>query len=71
MHRPLGTREPGSWPEKCGTRGRGVAVREYPTEVVPMAHALFVDGGLGGGVEAKREADGQRLTAVEHNWDPV
>lgn len=49
--------------------GRGVAVREYPTDVGPMDYALFVDGQPCGVIEAKREEDGQRLTPVENQTE--
>lgn len=48
---------------------RGVAVREYPTDIGPMDYALFVYGNPCGVIEAKREEDGQRLTAVEYQTE--
>jgi type I restriction enzyme R subunit len=45
--------------------GRGVAVREYPTEVGPADYLLLVDGAPVGLIEAKREEEGQRLNRVE------
>ncbi len=44
---------------------QGVAVREYPTDVGPADYVLFVDRKPVGIIEAKREEEGQRLTAVE------
>lgn len=45
--------------------GKGVAMREYQTEVGPVDYALFVDGVPVGVIEAKREEEGHRMTAVE------
>ena len=44
---------------------RGVAVREYQTDVGPADYVLFVDRKPLGIIEAKREEEGQRLTAHE------
>ncbi len=45
--------------------GLGIAVREYQTDVGPADYALFVDKKAAGVIEAKREEEGQRLTAHE------
>ncbi|NOZ36008.1 MAG: DEAD/DEAH box helicase family protein [Chlorobi bacterium] len=45
--------------------GKGVAVREYQTEVGPADYILFVSGKPVGVIEAKREEEGHRLTIVE------
>jgi len=45
--------------------GPGIAVREYQTDVGPADYVLFVDGTPVGVVEAKREEEGDRLTAHE------
>jgi len=45
--------------------GLGVAVREYQTDVGPADYVLFVDRKAVGVIEAKREEEGQRLTAHE------
>lgn len=45
--------------------GRGVAVREYQTEVGPADYILFVDRKPIGLIEAKREEEGVRLTMHE------
>ena len=44
---------------------RGVAVREYPTDMGPVDYVLFVDGKPVGVVEAKRTEMGQDMTIVE------
>ncbi len=44
---------------------RGVAVREYHTDVGPADYILFVDRKPVGVIEAKREEEGHRLTVVE------
>lgn len=44
---------------------RGVAIREYQTDVGPVDYALFVDRKPVGVIEAKREDEGYRLTVVE------
>ena len=44
---------------------RGVAVREYQTDVGPADYVLFVDRKPIGIIEAKREDEGHRLTVVE------
>ena len=44
---------------------KGVAVREYQTDVGPADYVLFVDQKPVGIIEAKREEEGQRLTAAE------
>ena len=44
---------------------RGVAVREYQTDVGPADYVLFVDRKPVGIIEAKREDEGHRLTVVE------
>jgi type I restriction enzyme R subunit len=45
--------------------GLGQAVREYPTDTGPADYVLFVDKKAVGVIEAKREEEGQRLTAHE------
>ncbi|PVX51005.1 type I restriction enzyme R subunit [Balneicella halophila] len=45
--------------------GKGVAVREYQTEVGPADYVLFVNRKPVGIIEAKREDEGHRLTVVE------
>ena len=45
--------------------GLGQAVREYQTDVGPADFVLFVDKKAVGVIEAKREEEGQRLTAHE------
>ena len=47
------------------TAGLGQAVREYHTDVGPADYVLFVDNKAVGVIEAKREEEGQRLTAHE------
>ena len=44
---------------------KGVAVREYPTDVGPAGYVLFVDRKPVGIIEAKREEEGRRLTVHE------
>tara|TARA_R110002167_G_scaffold366415_1_gene596384 strand:- start:14700 stop:17513 length:2814 start_codon:yes stop_codon:yes gene_type:complete len=44
---------------------KGVAVREYQTDVGPADYVLFVDRIPVGIIEAKREDEGHRLTVVE------
>ena len=44
---------------------KGVAVREYQTDVGPADYVLFVDRKPVGIIEAKREDEGYRLTVVE------
>ena len=44
---------------------KGVAVREYQTDVGPADYVLFVDRNPVGIIEAKREDEGYRLTVVE------
>ena len=45
--------------------GLGQAVREYQTDIGPADYVLFVDKKAVGVIEAKREEEGQRLTAHE------
>lgn len=45
--------------------GKGIAVREYQTNVGPADYVLFVDRKPVGIIEAKREEEGHRLTVVE------
>ncbi len=45
--------------------GKGVAVREYLTDVGPADYVLFADGKPVGVIEAKREEEGERLTVHE------
>jgi len=44
---------------------RGVAVREYQTDIGPADYILFVDRKPVGVIEAKREEEGHRLTIAE------
>ena len=44
---------------------KGVAVKEYQTDVGPADYVLFVDGKPVGIIEAKPESEGVRLTQVE------
>jgi len=44
---------------------KGVAVREYLTDVGPADYVLFVDRKPVGIIEAKKEDEGHRLTVVE------
>lgn len=44
---------------------KGVAVREYQTDVGPADYVLFVDRKPVGIIEAKREDEGYKLTVVE------
>lgn len=44
---------------------KGVAVREYQTDVGPADYVLFVDRKPVGVIEAKREDEGYKLTVVE------
>ena len=43
----------------------GVAVREFPTDTVPVDYALFVNGTPVGVVEAKKSEEGENITTVE------
>lgn len=45
--------------------GRGIAVREYPTDIGPADYVLFVDKKPTGVVEAKPSTQGQNITTVE------
>jgi type I restriction enzyme R subunit len=45
--------------------GKGIAVREYQTDVGYADYVLFVDRNPVGIIEAKREDEGHRLTTVE------
>src|SRR6056297_1010421 len=45
--------------------GKGVAVREYQTDVGPADYILFTDRKPVGVIEAKREEEGQKLTVSE------
>jgi type I restriction enzyme R subunit len=47
------------------SESRGVAVREYQTDVGPADYVLFVDRKPLGVIEAKKEEEGQRLTVAE------
>jgi len=44
---------------------KGVAVREYQTDVGPADYVLFVERKPAGIIEAKREDEGFHLTCVE------
>ena len=45
--------------------GRGIAVREFPTDIGPADYVLFVDKIPTGVVEAKPATQGQNITTVE------
>ncbi|MDR3736416.1 MAG: hypothetical protein P4L10_12875 [Acidobacteriaceae bacterium] len=45
--------------------GRGIAVREYKTDIGPADYALFIDHMAVGVVEAKAEDWGHKITTVE------
>jgi len=45
--------------------GRGIAVREYPTDTGPADYVLFVDRAAAGVIEAKKDATGENLTTTE------
>jgi type I restriction enzyme R subunit len=45
--------------------GRGIAVREYQTDIGPADYALFVDHKAVGVIEAKPEDWGHKITTVE------
>ncbi len=45
--------------------GLGIAIKEYQTEVGPADYVLFVDRTPVGVIEAKKDDEGHRLTAVE------
>jgi len=45
--------------------GRGVAVREYPTDTGPADYVLFVDRQPVGVIEAKRDEAGEALVVAE------
>lgn len=47
------------------TASRGIAVKEYLTDVGPADYVLFVDKKPVGVIEAKRDEEGHRLTVVE------
>ncbi len=44
---------------------KGVAVREYQTDIGPVDYVLFVERKPVGVIEAKKEEEGQRLTVAE------
>ena len=44
---------------------KGIAVREFQTDIGPADYVLFVDQKPVGVIEAKREDEGQRLLAAE------
>jgi type I restriction enzyme R subunit len=44
---------------------RGIAVKEYLTDVGPADYVLFVDKKPAGIIEAKRDEEGHRLTVFE------
>ena len=44
---------------------KGIAVREYQTEIGPADYVLFVDRKPVGVIEAQRKDQGQRLLAAE------
>ena len=45
--------------------GKGIAVREFPTDTGPVDYALFVDGVPVGVIEAKPDDAGEHITTVE------
>jgi type I restriction enzyme R subunit len=45
--------------------GLGVAVREYPTDTGPADYMLFINRQAVGVIEAKKDSDGENITAVE------
>ena len=45
--------------------GRGIAIREYPTDTGPADYLLFVDKQPLGVIEAKRDEEGHKLSAHE------
>lgn len=45
--------------------GRGIAIREYPTDSGPADYALMVDRKLVGIIEAKRDSEGVNLKVAE------
>ena len=45
--------------------GRGIAVREYPTDTGPADYVLFVDREAVGVIEAKRDEAAENITAAE------
>ena len=45
--------------------GKGVAIREYQTDIGPADYVLFVDRIPVGVIEAKREEAGESITEVE------
>jgi type I restriction enzyme, R subunit len=47
------------------SQGRGVAVREYQTDVGPADYVLFVDRKAVGVIEAKKATEGHRITMHE------
>jgi len=47
------------------TAGRGLAVREYPTDVGPADYVLFVDRRAVGVIEAKPDEWGHKITTAE------
>lgn len=49
--------------------GRGVAVREYPTDSGPADYVLFVDRLAVGVIEAKRDSAGENLTVTENQTE--
>ena len=46
--------------------GRGLAVREFPTDTGPADYVLLVDRVPVGVIEAKRDEEGQRITEPRH-----
>lgn len=49
--------------------GRGVAVREYPTDTGPADYVLFVDREAVGVIEAKRDETGENITTHENQTE--
>lgn len=49
--------------------GMGVAVREYPTDTGPADYVLFVNRNAVGVIEAKKDTEGEKLTATENQTE--
>ena len=54
-----------SFNEKDFSAGRGIALREYQTDIGPADYVLFVDRKAIGIIEAKREEEGLHLSAIQ------
>jgi type I site-specific restriction endonuclease len=51
--------------------GRGIAVKEYQTDIGPADYALFIDKKAVGVIEAKPKEWGQKITTVEEQSDDL